>query len=91
MPRRRQSFKARRQAKKRQAHNVSIKHNIKKNIKKLQALVTAKKMEEAKDSLKVVISQLTKAAKKGILHKNTARRKQSRLSQKVAKLNAANI
>ena len=86
MPRRRQSLKAQRQTKKRHSHNTRIKTTLKKTIKELNLQLEAKKIEEAKKTLKETISKLAKAAKKGIVHKNTARRKISRLSRKVAKL-----
>lgn len=84
--RRRQSLKAQRQDKKRHAHNVRIKTALKKTLKELQASIAGKKIEEAKKHLKNAISQLAKAAKKDIIHKNTAVRKISRLNKKVAKL-----
>ncbi len=86
--RRRQSLKAQRKDKKRHAQNIHIKTALKKNIKELQASTAGKNIEEAKKHLKDVISKLAKAAKKNIIHKNTAKRKISRLSQKVAKLAA---
>ena len=83
--RRRQSLKAQRKDKKRHSRNLKIKTPIKKTVKKLQAFLTEKKLEEAKKTLKEAISQIAKAAKKGILHKNTAKRKISRLSKRVNK------
>ena len=88
MPRRRQSLKAQRQSKKRHSRNLRAKNDIKKALKEFLLAVTNKKTEEAKTSLKKVSSKLAKAAKKGILHKNTTIRKVSRLNKKLAKLNA---
>lgn len=88
MPRRRQSLKAQRKDKKRHKHNLQIKTALKKKIKELQAAFAGKNIEEAKKYLKEAISSLAKAAKKGILHKNTAKRKISRLSKKLTKLSA---
>ena len=86
MPRRRQSLKAQRKDKKRHVHNLQIKTALKKNLKELQKTFVNKNIEEAKKQLKALVSKLAKAAKKGIVHKNTARRKISRLSKKLAKL-----
>lgn len=86
MPRRRQSLKAQRQTKKRHSRNVKVKTDIKKTLKELHALFAAKNIEDAKKSLKAAISKLAKAAKKSIIHKNTARRKISRLNKKLIKL-----
>lgn len=88
MPRRRQSLKARRKDKKRHAHNLQIRNALKKKLKELKSHFAGKNIEEAKKALRDVISKLAKAAKKGIIHKNTARRKISRLSKKLTKLAA---
>lgn len=84
--RRRQSLKSQRKDKKRHKHNLWIKTELKKTLKKLQGSIAGKNIEEAKTLLKEVTSKLAKAAKKNTIHKNTARRKVSRLSKKVASL-----
>ncbi len=84
--RRRQSLKAQRKDKKRRQHNIEIKSGLKKTLKKLQGFITGKKLEEAKKTLNEAVSHLAKAAKKKIMHPNTAKRKISRLSKKVAKI-----
>ncbi len=86
MPRRRQSLKAARQTKKRHARNKTIKGDIKTILKKLETLFSNKNIADAKNTLITAVSKLAKAAKKGVLHKNTARRKISRLSRRVARL-----
>lgn len=86
MPRRRQSLKATRQTKKRHAHNKTVKGDIKTILKKLEALFSNKNIEDAKKILTAAVSKLAKAAKKGVIHKNTARRKISRLSRRAARL-----
>ena len=88
-PRRRQSLKAQRKDKKRHARNQQVKTALKKTLKKLEVSFTGKKTEEAAQTLKEAISKLAKAAKKGVLHKNTAQRKISRLSQRLVKLSQA--
>ncbi len=85
MPRRKTSIKKKRQDKKKHLRNLKIKVQIKKTLKKFQALLLEKKIEEAKDFLKQVYKQLDKAAKKQIIHPNTARRKKSRLALRLAK------
>ncbi len=89
MPRRRQSLKARRKDKKRHSRNQQIKTALKKKLKELKGHFAGKNVEEAKKALKDAISQLAKAAKKDIIHKNTAQRKISRLSKKLALLTKA--
>ncbi|MCM8762919.1 MAG: 30S ribosomal protein S20 [Candidatus Omnitrophica bacterium] len=83
--RRRSSLKQQRQDKKRRLRNLKIKQDLKKTIKKFQALLTAKNVSEAKVFLKTVFSKLDKAAKRGIIHKRTASRKKSRLTKQLLK------
>lgn len=66
--------------------NKMIKSKLKTLIKKLEAAVEADDKKEAAEQLKVCTSELSKAAAKGILHKNTASRKISRLSAMVNKM-----
>jgi small subunit ribosomal protein S20 len=85
MPNRKAAVKRLRVDKKRHLRNRKIKTELKKNLKKLQELLTAKNSAEAKTALAKVFSLLDKAAKKNILHSNTANRKKSRLAKKVFK------
>ena len=85
MPRRRTSLKRNRADKKRHLRNLKIKHPLKKTLKKFQALLKAKNINEAKVLLAKVFSQLDKAAKKRIIHPRTADRKKSRLAKSLAK------
>lgn len=69
-----------RKSKKRFEKNKKIKEELKKTIKDFQKLVTAKKTEEAKKMIPLVYKRIDKAVKKGIIKKNTASRKKSRLT-----------
>ncbi|MBI5145365.1 MAG: 30S ribosomal protein S20 [Candidatus Omnitrophica bacterium] len=80
MPRRKSSRKRKRADKKRRLRNLKVKQTLKKTIKKFQALMANKKVEEAKALLKKVYSQLDKAAKKRIIHRRAASRKKSRFT-----------
>lgn len=64
----------------RRKRNVAIKSRIKTLIGKINK---AKNKQEAQAALIEAISALDKAASKGIIHKNTASRKKSRLMRKV--------
>ena len=86
MPRRKTSLKRKRADKKRRLHNLRLKRQLKSTLKKFQALLAAKNIQEAKKFLGNVFSQLDKAAKKNILHPNTAKRKKSRLSRRLSKI-----
>lgn len=85
MPRRKSSLKRKRGDKKRHLRNLRVRQELKKVIKKFQALLLAKKIEEAKAFLSKVYSNLDKAAKKGIIHPNIAKRKKSRLARRFIK------
>ena len=65
--------------------NRMVKSALKTVIKKFEAAVKAKNVEEAKALYTSVAKSLDMAASKGIVHKNNAARKKSRLA---AKLNA---
>lgn len=85
MPRRRTSLKTTRKIAKKHLKNLKVKQQLKKTLKKFQALLQAKNISEAKSLLGKVFSQLDKAAKKRILHPRTANRKKSRLTKRLAK------
>jgi small subunit ribosomal protein S20 len=80
MPRRRTSLKSNRKSIKRKAHNLKITQALKRAIKKFNALIADKKAAEAATLIQSIYSQLDKAAKKQILHQQTANRKKSRLT-----------
>ena len=65
------------------ARNVAFKSQIKTAVKKTLEAFKAGLAEEAKTALSKVYSLYDKAVGKGILHKNNAARKKSRLTKKV--------
>ena len=65
------------------ARNKSIKSRVKTFVKKVLIAVEAKNVDEAKAALQVAYKELEKAVTKGVLKKNTASRKKSRLTLKV--------
>ena len=65
------------------ARNKSIKSAVKTSMKKVEAAVNEKNKEEASAALTAAISTISKAAKKGVYHKNNAARKVSRLTKLV--------
>jgi len=54
-------------------------------LKKIKLLVSEKKIEEAKKLLAQVYKVLDKAAKTGLIKKNTASRKKSRITKLISK------
>lgn len=60
--------------------NKSVKSKVKTAIKKVDAAIAANDKAAAQTALTAAISELNKAASKGIFHKKTVSRKISRLT-----------
>jgi small subunit ribosomal protein S20 len=63
--------------------NASVKSNIKTAARKTVETIKDGNAEEAKSLLTKATSAIDKAAAKGVIHKNAAARKKSRLTRKV--------
>ena len=75
------------QSKKEALHNKAIKSNLKTVVKKANAAIAANAAD--KDAVvKVAVSTIAKAQSKGVVHKNTAARKISRMAKRANKANA---
>lgn len=85
MPITKSTKKALRQNQKRRARNLIYKKKMRGLIKQVRTLVLEKKIEEAKKLLPQVYKILDKTAKVGIIKKNTASRKKSRITKLVNK------
>ena len=81
MPITQSAKKALRQSKKRNLGNLKFKRRFKSAIKEFRKEVGAKSLEKAKNLLPSVYKAVDKAAKKGVIKKNTASRYKSRLTQ----------
>ena len=77
-----------RQTEKRRLRNKSAKSRMKTSVKKFNTAVAAKQ-EGADTLLKESIGLLYKSATKGVIHKNNAARKASRLARKLNAMKAA--
>lgn len=66
--------------------NKAIKSSVKTAIKKVDAAVAAKDKTAADTALVAAISEIDKAASKGVFHKKTASREISRLTLAVNKI-----
>ena len=80
--------KAIRQTKRRRARNLVYITKLKSLVKEARELVLQKKVKEAKALLPKVYQILDKSAKAGIIKKNTASRKKSRITKLVEKASA---
>ena len=63
--------------------NKAIRSKVKTMIKKVDAAIATGDKAAAQASLLVAISEIDKAASKGVYHKNTASRKVARLTKAV--------
>ena len=70
----------------RNAQNTTAKSAMRTAVKKVEAAITLNDATAAKDALVTASSKLDKAAAKGLIHKNAAARKKSRLMKKTNSL-----
>lgn len=71
---------------KRRLRNLEAKSRLKTLVRQFGKLVADKKKDDAKKFYPQLAKFLDQSAKIGILHKNTASRKKSRLAKQLAKL-----
>ncbi len=73
-------------AKRNAERNKNVKSRVKTYVKKVENAVEANDKDAASAALKDASVELAKAAQKGVIHKNTASRKTSRLTKAVASM-----
>ncbi|MDF0674419.1 MAG: 30S ribosomal protein S20 [Nitrospira sp.] len=78
-----------RQAERRHERNRATVNTVKTLIKKVQSAVSEKNADEARAGLLEATSAIGKAVSKGILHRNTASRRISRLALRVNDLSGS--
>lgn len=71
---------------KRRQRNVDVRSRLRTHFKKLDEAVEGKDKGQIDEALRAAISEIDIAQRKGVLHKNTAARKKSRLERRVAKI-----
>jgi len=86
MPNTKSAERRMRNSARRHLGNQSIKSRLKTLEKQFLTLVTGGKKDEAAGALRTVTAAFDKAAKTGVLHRNNASRKKSRLSARLNKL-----
>ncbi len=67
----------------RRAKNFAVRSTVKTATRKTLEANNGKQADEAKTLLTTAVSTIDKAAKKGVIHKNAAARKKSRLMKKL--------
>ncbi|SHN10980.1 MULTISPECIES: 30S ribosomal protein S20 [Gracilibacillus] len=68
--------------------NQSVKTDVRSHIKKVEALVANKDVDNAKAALQTAVKKIDKAVQKGLIHQNKGNRQKSRLAQQVNGLSA---
>ncbi|MDR0718504.1 MAG: 30S ribosomal protein S20 [Treponema sp.] len=81
--------KRHRQSEERRLRNKSVKSSVRTSVKKFITLARKNEALEAEAALKEMVSQLDSAAGKGIIKKNAAARKKSRMQRFFNTLKAA--
>ncbi|RMH70867.1 MAG: 30S ribosomal protein S20 [Actinomyces sp.] len=80
-------IKRNRQNERRRLRNRAVRSEVRTRMKKAVAAAEAG-ADDTDERLRRAIATIDKAASKGVLHKNTAARKKSRLMRRVAELKA---
>ena len=73
---------------KKSAQNITVKSAMRTSVKKVEAAIVLNDATAAATTFTDASSKLDKAASKGLIHKNAAARKKSRLMKKMNSLNA---
>ncbi|HDN78931.1 MAG: 30S ribosomal protein S20 [Chloroflexi bacterium] len=79
MPNTRSAKKEMRKAEKRRIRNRYYRSRARTYIKRVRKLLGEGRIEEAREALRLAVKALDKAAQKGVIHKNNAARRKSRL------------
>jgi small subunit ribosomal protein S20 len=83
------AIKRNRQNAKRHERNRIVRSRVKTDVRKVREAVDRKDVPAAESELRAAVKELSKAASKGILHRNAASRRIARLSKRVASLKSA--
>lgn len=89
MPNIKSAIKRVKVSEKRRLQNASQKSALRTAVKSAESALNNQNVESAKDLLVVASKKLDKAASKGLIHKNAASRKKSRLAKKLNALSKA--
>jgi small subunit ribosomal protein S20 len=82
MPNIKSAIKRVKTSEKRRALNASQKSALRTSVKSCEVALNSSDVEQAKIALAAASQKLDKAVTKGLIHKNAAARKKSRLAQK---------
>ncbi len=83
------AIKRNRQNVKRRERNRVVRSRVKSDVRKVREAADRQDQTGAERELRAAIKEISKAASKGILHRNNASRRIARLSKRVAALSRA--
>ena len=89
MANKKSAIKRLRSAERRRLHNRIYRVRARTAVKKARRLIEHGQAEEAHEAVVVAASALDKAAEKGIIHKNNAARRKSRLMRQLSQIERA--
>jgi len=69
--------------------NRALRSTLRTALKKYRSLLHAKQVDEAQEQLPTIHKTIDKMVTKGVIHKNNANRKKSRLTRQLNRLRAA--
>ena len=81
MPIIKSAIKRARQTQKRHSHNLTVAHAVKRDVRVLTDAIAAGEAKTIDDAWKAAQSEIDRAVKKGVLHKNAAARQKSQLNR----------
>ena len=73
-------------AERRRLRNKSVRSRCKTQLTKAEALIDSGEVEPAREAVVAAITSFDKAAEKGVIHRNNAARRKSRLMKKLNKV-----
>ncbi len=78
-----------RQQEKRRVRNAAVRSTVRTAVKSTRGAIEAKQLDEARQALARTIQLLDKVVTKGVLHRNAAARRKSRLTRQLNAIAAA--
>jgi len=89
MPTSRSAKKRVRQSEVRKLRNRSVRSNLRTHIKNCVKAIESGDLESARTTFRTMESRIDSAARKGVIHKNTASRRKARLAKRIQALASA--
>ncbi len=82
------ALKRQRQNEKRRVYNKMYRSRARTFVKKARASISSGDVEAAREATRLAVQDLDKAARRGVIHRNNAARRKSRLMKQLAALEA---